>query len=141
MAIDDSLGLAEFRGNAIYKSKDSLSFDLMANNIKTDKKKSILLATELPTLLIKQKKDTLYVTADTLYSAKISDLNRPFKTVRDSIGVITDTSLNKYFEAFHNIKLFVISIFLLITFFSNSMSKIKFFCSLFISSYNFFLTL
>ena len=32
MAIDDSLGLGEFRGNAIYKSKDSLSFDLMASS-------------------------------------------------------------------------------------------------------------
>ena len=106
MAIDDSLGLAEFRGNANYKSKDSLSFDLMANNIKTDKKKNILLATELPTLLIKQKKDTLYVTADTLYSAKISDLYKPFKTVRDSTGINTDSSLNKYFEAFHNVKMY-----------------------------------
>ena len=105
MAIDDSLGLGEFRGNAVYKSKDSLSFDLMANNIKTNRKKDVLLATELPTLLIKQKKDTLYITADTLYSAKVSDLTRPFKSVRDSVGKITDTTLNKYFEAFHHVKI------------------------------------
>lgn len=39
MAIDDSLGLGEFRGNVVYKSKDTLGFDLLANNIKTDKKK------------------------------------------------------------------------------------------------------
>ena len=106
MAIDDSLGLGEFRGNAVYKSKDSLSFDMMANNIKTDKNKSILLATELPTLLIKQQKDTLYVTADTLYSGKITDLKRPFPKARDSVGIIKDTSLNKYFEAFHHVKIF-----------------------------------
>ncbi len=106
MAIDDSLGLGEFRGNAVYKSKDSLSFDMMANNIKTDKNKSILLATELPTLLIKQQKDTLYLTADTLYSGKISDLKRPFPKARDSVGIIKDTSLNKYFEAFHNVKIY-----------------------------------
>ena len=106
MAIDDSLGLGEFRGNAVYKSKDSLSFDLMANNIKTNRKKDVLLATELPTLLIKQKKDTLYITADTLYSAKVSDLTRPFKSVRDSVGKITDTTLNKYFEAFHHVKIY-----------------------------------
>jgi lipopolysaccharide assembly outer membrane protein LptD (OstA) len=56
MAIDDSLGLGEFRGNALYKSKDSLSFDMIANHIKTNRTKGILLATELPTLLIKQKK-------------------------------------------------------------------------------------
>jgi lipopolysaccharide export system protein LptA len=106
MAIDDSLGLGEFRGNAVYKSKDSLSFDMMANNIKTDKNKSILLATQLPTLLIKQLKDTLYVTADTLYSGKITDLKRPFPKARDSVGIIKDTSLNKYFEAFHNVKIY-----------------------------------
>ncbi len=106
MAIDDSLGLGEFRGNAVYKSKDSLSFDMMANNIKTDKNNSILLATELPLLLIKQEKDTLYVTADTLYSGKISDLKRPFPRARDSVGVIKDSSLNKYFEAFHHVKIY-----------------------------------
>jgi lipopolysaccharide export system protein LptA len=106
MAIDDSLGLGEFRGNAVYKSKDSLSFDLMANNIKTNRYKNVLLATELPTLLIKQKKDTLYITADTLYSAKVSDLNRPLTRARDSVGKITDTTLNKYFEAFHHVKIY-----------------------------------
>jgi lipopolysaccharide export system protein LptA len=106
MAIDDSLGLGEFRGNAVYQSKDSLSFDLMANNIKTNRPKSILLATELPILLIKQQKDTLYVSADTLYSAKLTDLNKPLPKARDSVGKIKDSSLNKYFEAFHNVKIY-----------------------------------
>lgn len=106
MALDDSLGLGEFRGNAIYKSKDSLSFDMMANNIKTDRNKSILLATELPTLLIKQKTDTLYISADTLYTGKISDLKRAIPKARDSVGNITDTTLNKYFEAFHHVKIY-----------------------------------
>ena len=106
MAIDDSLGLGEFRGNAVYRSKDSLSFDLMANNIKTNRPKNILLATELPTLLIKQKKDTLYISADTLYSAKVTDLTRPMNKARDSIGVLKDTSLNKYFEAFHHVSVY-----------------------------------
>jgi lipopolysaccharide export system protein LptA len=106
MAIDDSLGLGEFRGDAIYKSKDSLSFDLMANSIKTNKIKGTLLATELPILMIKQNNDTLYITADTLYSGKDSDLNRPITKARDNVGIITDTTLNKYFEAFHNVKIY-----------------------------------
>lgn len=106
MAIDDSLGLGEFRGNAVYRSKDTASFDLMANNIKSNRKKDILLATELPTLLIKQKKDTMYITADTLYAARISDLSRKMTKARDSVGVLKDTSLNKYFEAFHNVKIY-----------------------------------
>ncbi|MGI9138109.1 MAG: OstA-like protein [Sediminibacterium sp.] len=106
MAINDSLGLGEFRGNVVYKSKDTLGFDLLANNIKTDKKKSALLATELPLLLIKQTKDTLYISADTLYSGKITDLNRPFPKARDSVGKMTDSTLNKYFEAFHHVQIY-----------------------------------
>ena len=106
MAIDDSLGLGEFRGNAIYRSKDSASFDLMANNIKTNRKKDIMLATELPTLYIKQKKDTMLITADTLYAARIDDLPRKMNKARDSVGVLKDSSLNNYFEAFHHVKVY-----------------------------------
>jgi lipopolysaccharide export system protein LptA len=106
MAIDDSLGLGEFRGNALYKSKDSLSFDMIANHIKTNRSKGILQATELPTLLIKQKNDTLYVSADTLYAAKISDLKRPMPQARDLMVKNTDSSLDKYFEAFHHVKIY-----------------------------------
>ena len=106
MAIDDSLGLGEFRGNALYKSKDSLSFDLLANNIKTNRKKDILLATELPILMIKQPNDTLYVSADTLFSGRLSDLKRKNPKVRAKEGVLQDSSLNKYFEAFHHVKIY-----------------------------------
>lgn len=106
MAINDSLGLGEFRGNAIYASKDTLGFDLLANNIKTNRNKSALLATEMPLLLIKQAKDTMFISADSLYSGKITDLTRPFPKARDSVGKMTDTTLNKYFEAFHNVKIY-----------------------------------
>ena len=106
MAVDDSLKMGEFKGNAIYTSKDSLGFDLMANNIKANKQKSTFLATENPLLLIKQKKDTLYIAADTLYAGKISDLKRKIPPARDSVGVITDTTLDKYFEAYHHVKIY-----------------------------------
>ena len=106
MALDDSLQMGEFKGNAIYTSKDSLGFDLTANNIKANKQKSTFLATENPLLLIKQKKDTLYIAADTLYAGKISDLKRKIPPARDSVGVITDTTLDKYFEAYHNVKIY-----------------------------------
>ena len=106
MAVDDSLEMGEFKGNAIYTSKDTLGFDLMANNIKANKQKSTFLATENPTLLIKQKKDTLYIAADTLYAGKISDLKRKIPNARDSVGIITDTTLDKYFEAYHHVKIY-----------------------------------
>jgi lipopolysaccharide export system protein LptA len=106
MAIDDSLGLGEFRGNALYKSKDSLSFDLLANNIKANRKKDILLATELPILMIKQSKDTMYISADTLYSGRLTDLKRKMPKVRAKEEALKDSSLNKYFEAFHHVKIY-----------------------------------
>ena len=106
MAVDDSLGMGEFKGNAIYTSKDTMGFDLKANNIKANKLKSTFLATENPLLLIKQKKDTLYIAADTLYAGKISDLKRKIPPARDSVGIVTDTTLNKYFEAYHHVKIY-----------------------------------
>jgi lipopolysaccharide export system protein LptA len=118
MAFDDSTKLSEMRGNAVYRGKDTAQgFDLIANNIKTDRKKDRLLATEKPILLIKQGRDSIYVSADTLYSARLSDLlkERPVPNIRDSIGGQfrlpegknkTDSSNDKYFEAYFNVKIF-----------------------------------
>jgi hypothetical protein len=78
----------------------------LAGNIKTNKKKSILFATEHPLLLIKQKKDTLYIAADTLHTGKIADLARTIPKARDSIGKIKDTTLDKYFEAYHHVRIY-----------------------------------
>ncbi|HEY1019667.1 MAG TPA: OstA-like protein [Sediminibacterium sp.] len=117
MAVDDSTKLGEFRGNAVYRGKDTAQgFDMIANNIKTDRKKDILLATEKPILLIKQGPDSIYVSADTLYTARLSDLlkTRKVPMIRDTAGrkTITDSSknasdsTNKYFEAYFNVKIF-----------------------------------
>lgn len=117
MAVDDSTKLGEFRGNAVYRGKDTAQgFDMIANNIKTDRKKDILLATEKPILLIKQGPDSIYVSADTLYTARLSDLlkTRKVPMIRDTTGmkIVPDTSknrsdsTNKYFEAYYNVKIF-----------------------------------
>ena len=67
---------------------------MIANNIKTDRKKDILLATEKTILLIKQGRDSIFVTADTLYSARLSDLmkTRKVPVIRDSGKVVIDTT-------------------------------------------------
>lgn len=117
MAVDDSTKLGEFRGNAVYRGKDTAQgFDMIANNIKTDRKKDILLATEKPILLIKQGRDSIYVSADTLYTARLSDLlkTRKVPLIRDTTGMkkVIDSSknetdsTNKYFEAYFNVKIF-----------------------------------
>lgn len=121
MALDDSTGQGEFRGNAVYRSKDSTEgFDLIANNIKVDRKKDILLATIQPLLLIKQKGDTTFVAADTLYVARLVDLRkaREVPVIRDpkttdtlvsSKKVPVDTTA-KYFEAYSHVKVYADSL-------------------------------
>lgn len=121
MAFDDSTGLGEFRGNAVYKSKDTAQgFDMIANNIRTNKKTNSMVATQKPLLLIKQGIDTIYIAADTLYSAKLSELSKKRfipqvreSTWYDSISVINklipkdqEDSSDKFFEAYYNVKIF-----------------------------------
>lgn len=115
MAIDSISGLGEFRGNAVYRGKDSLQgFDLIANNIKTNNKKNSILATQSPLLLMKQERDSIYIRADTFYSAKLSDLMkvRSVPQVRDSIPFefladsTKEDSTDKFFEAYYNVRIF-----------------------------------
>lgn len=114
MAVDDSTKLAEFRGNAVYRGKDTAKgFDLIANNIKTDRKKDMLLATEKPILLIKQGPDSVWVAADTLFTARLKELmkTRAVPNVRDSVFSFVDTtripdSTNKFFEAYYHVRIF-----------------------------------
>jgi len=112
---EDSTGKAELRGNAVYRSKDSKNgFDLMANNIKSNRKKNTLLATEKPILFIKQDADTIYVTADTLYAARFSNLQKAKSVpiVRDTVNgkyefkLEKDSSNDRYFEGYNHVRIF-----------------------------------
>jgi lipopolysaccharide export system protein LptA len=122
MVFDDSTGLSEFSGNAVYRSKDTAEgYDLVANNIKTNKKKSAMLATQKPILLIKQGKDSIFVSADTLYTAKLSDLlktrivpsirdtsmKHPIKdTLSEKEKANEDSTHDKFIEAFYHVKIY-----------------------------------
>jgi lipopolysaccharide export system protein LptA len=115
IAVDDKTGLSEYDGNAVYRTKDSTGYDLIAGNIKANRKTNALLATQKPLLLIKQPQDTTYITADTLFTSKLSELvkSRTVPMVRDSVkGKIpivknpTDSSADRYFEAYFNVRIF-----------------------------------
>lgn len=113
MMNDDSTGVIQLRGNAIVI--DSLNnTTILAGDIYVSTKKNSFLATRKPLMIIKQDNDSIYVTADTLFSARLSDLYG----VKDSI--IKDTvkgikvvklndnkdSTNRYFEAYRNVRIF-----------------------------------
>jgi len=115
IAVDDKTGLSEYDGNAVYRTKDSTGYDLIAGNIKANRKTNALLATQKPLLLIKQPQDTTYISADTLFTSKLSELikTRTVSAVRDSVkGKIPvaknlkDSSADRYFEAYFNVRIF-----------------------------------
>ncbi len=115
MVFDDSTGKAEFKGDVVYKSKDTAKgYDLIANHLETDNKKGSYRATQNPILLIKQGLDSIFVRADTLYSARLSDLvtERDVPSIRDSItGKLLqankkDTANDKFFEAYSHVRIF-----------------------------------
>ncbi|MFY8091262.1 MAG: OstA-like protein [Chitinophagaceae bacterium] len=115
MAMEDSSGFGEFIGNAVYKTKDSLNGqDLIANNIKTNKKTNTFLATQKPILLIRQDADTTYISADTLYSGRLTDivgfrnfqLHGKAQPKNMKFNFNKDSSNNRFFEAYYNVKIY-----------------------------------
>lgn len=116
MAYDDSTGFGEAQGSVVYKSKDTASaYTILANNVKSNSKTGAVLATQMPLMIIKQNTDSIYVTGDTLYSGKLTELKK-YRTVPDISDTLyskktnpsakSDSSTNRYFEAYFNVKVF-----------------------------------
>lgn len=115
MAYDDSTGFGEAQGNVIYKSKDTANaYTILANNVKSNNKTGKVLATQKPVMIIKQGADSIYIGADTLYSGKLTELEK-FRRVPDISDTLyhaaattnaNDSNSNRYFEAYFNVKIF-----------------------------------
>lgn len=107
---NDSTGMGNLRGKVIYTSKDSVGgFDLTADYLDINKKKNTVLAMQHPILMVKQQKDSLYITADTLYAAPLDELLKTTMVpkLRDSTYKIPkDTSANKYFRGYHHVQIY-----------------------------------
>lgn len=119
MAFDDEEGVGEFRGNVVYV--DSVNnVSILSNRLFVNNKKSSFLATEKPLMIIVQDKDSTYITADTLYSGKLTnmDTSRYIPVIRDTTveGYTPpdltgkDSSLNRFFEAWYNVRIFADSL-------------------------------
>ena len=77
IAIDEESGFGDALGNAVYKSKDTGSTSIiLANRLQSNNKTNALLATQKPVMIIRQGADSIYIAADTLYTAKLSDLRK-----------------------------------------------------------------
>lgn len=115
IAFDDASGFGEAQGNAVYKSKDTANaYTIIANNLKSNSKTGAVLATQKPLIIIKQNRDSVFVTADTLYSGKLTEA-RKYRTIPEvtdtskSAKTATakyDSSSNRFFEAYFNVRVF-----------------------------------
>ncbi|GEO08652.1 hypothetical protein SAE01_11480 [Segetibacter aerophilus] len=114
LAFDEATHFGEAQGSVVYKSKDTANkFAVLANNMKSNNNTGSILATQKPLMIIQQKNDTIYVTADTLYSGKLTELEK-FRRVPNITDTITtkqtknpaDSNSNRFFEAYFNVKVF-----------------------------------
>src|SRR3954469_25590212 len=95
-ASNDSTGFAEARGNVIFRDT-AQGLAVFANNVKSNRKASSILATQHPVMMVKQNNDSLFVAADTLFSGKLSLLKgiRNVPGVRDSMPSLDSMTITK----------------------------------------------
>jgi len=119
IAIDDSTKIMQISGRGILKDTAEGRI-VLGDEIFLDQKKDAFLATKKPLMIVKQDEDSIYISADTLFSARLSDLfgsnNDSIKTkdtIHGTIVLDTDTlanqkkdSTDRYFEAFRNVRIF-----------------------------------
>lgn len=111
----DSTGLSHARGNVIIIDSAQQT-TIVAGEFFSDSRNERFLATRKPLMIIKQDDDSIYITADTLFSARLTDLyGTKDSLVKDTIQGTkvlsvndknTKDSTNRYFEAYRNVRIF-----------------------------------
>lgn len=100
---DDSTGIVQIRGRGVLIDT-SKGISILANSIFINKKSEAFLATQKPLMIVKQDKDSIYIAADTLFSARLSDLY--VDTSKGAKKLNPKDSTNRYFEAYRNVRVF-----------------------------------
>lgn len=100
---DDATGIVQIRGRGVLIDT-SKGISILANSIFANKKTEAFLATQKPLMIVKQEKDSIYIAADTLFSARLSDLF--VDTSKKAVKPKPNDSTNRYFEAYRNVRVF-----------------------------------
>ncbi len=95
VTMDDSTGISLAVGRAKYLDT-AQGLVIMGNYMINDKKKNTFLATQSPLMIIKQDKDSIYMTADTLFSGRLVDEEADERrlAIQDSLHQIYIDSLD-----------------------------------------------
>ena len=105
MASDDSTKIIQMRGRAVLKDT-AKGMNVLADEIFINQKTDAFLATKKPLMIIKQDNDSIYVAADTLFSAKLTDLYSKDTAKLKTFHFKEKDSTNRYFEAYRNVRIF-----------------------------------
>ena len=112
IAFNDSLGTSQAEGNVIITDTTE-GTTLMAGQVFRDNKRERLLAKNKPLLIIKQEKDSIFIAAETIYTAKLSELHtKKDSLTRDTVkgrkvlSVEKKDTTNRYMEAYGNVRIF-----------------------------------
>ncbi len=95
VAFDDSTGIYQAEGNAIAQDT-AQGTTILGGKIMQNRKTEAMLATGKPLMIIKQENDSIYISADTLFSARLTDKFGIRGMLPDSVqatdSVIIDTA-------------------------------------------------
>jgi lipopolysaccharide export system protein LptA len=105
MASDDSTKIIQMRGRAVMKDT-AKGMNVLADEIFINQKTDAFLATKKPLMIVKQDDDSVYVAADTLFSAKLTDLYKNDTARLNKFHFKEKDSTNRYFEAYRNVRVF-----------------------------------
>jgi lipopolysaccharide export system protein LptA len=101
----DSAGMVQIEGRGVLIDT-AQGVNILANRIFANRKTSAYLATLKPLMIIKQEKDSIYVAADTLFSARLTDLYKGSDSLLKKLGLQEKDSANRYFEAYRHVRIF-----------------------------------
>jgi lipopolysaccharide export system protein LptA len=111
---DDSSGISHARGNVVIVDS-AQGTTIIAGEVFRDNKKDRTLATRKPLMIIRQDEDSIFVAADTLFTARLTDLGMgndstlqkdTLKGVQVVNAESNKDSTNRYFEAYRNVRVF-----------------------------------
>jgi len=109
---NDSTGETIITGNGVFI--DTIQkISILSNSLLANKKTGSFFATQHPLMIIQQDKDSLYISADSMYSARLADLKDSAYTDlrKDTIKTTTivgekDTSDIRFFQCYHHVRIF-----------------------------------
>lgn len=109
LALDGKSGNAQLEGNAVIIDSAN-GFTILANEIFLNKKNNSFLATRKPVLIVKQKSDSTYIAADTIFSGLAKNIDHQLFYPSDTATQLNDQQTKKMISLKKNDTLSFISL-------------------------------